>query len=90
MLRESCRRAQLAVVDLQSGGAAARSAWQMICQVSRKAYDKTASPPSASHRQTFDPAALLLRELQRLETLPEAPNCSIVDRTSSCDFPTWF
>jgi arginyl-tRNA synthetase len=34
------RRAQLAVVDLQSGGAAARSAWQMICQVSRKAYDK--------------------------------------------------
>mmetsp|Transcript_58950 Transcript_58950/g.105906 ORF Transcript_58950/g.105906 Transcript_58950/m.105906 type:complete len:586 (-) Transcript_58950:89-1846(-) len=33
-------KAQRAVVDLQSGGVFARSAWQKICDVSRKAFNK--------------------------------------------------
>jgi len=33
-------KAQLAVVDLQSGGEFARSAWQKICEVSRVAFNK--------------------------------------------------
>eukprot|EP00930_Biecheleria_cincta_P049829 TRINITY_DN3502_c0_g1_i1.p1 TRINITY_DN3502_c0_g1~~TRINITY_DN3502_c0_g1_i1.p1 ORF type:complete len:586 (+),score=133.87 TRINITY_DN3502_c0_g1_i1:38-1795(+) len=34
------KRAQLSVVDLQSGGEFARSAWQKICEVSRVAFNK--------------------------------------------------
>eukprot|EP00930_Biecheleria_cincta_P049830 TRINITY_DN3502_c0_g2_i1.p1 TRINITY_DN3502_c0_g2~~TRINITY_DN3502_c0_g2_i1.p1 ORF type:complete len:595 (+),score=119.97 TRINITY_DN3502_c0_g2_i1:30-1787(+) len=34
------KKAQLSVVDLQSGGAFARSAWQKICEVSRVAFNK--------------------------------------------------
>merc|ERR1712151_377110 len=34
------KRSQLAVVDLQAGGEFARNAWQRICDVSRRAFEK--------------------------------------------------